>query len=71
MRITSEDGEKLRKVQNVYLALTDDEASELRDALNDFLVNSKAEAGWHVHVSDTDFQTEVTVYREDDPDMIV
>ncbi len=60
MRIRTDDGSALSAV---YLALSDAEASELRDALTQMLTD---EAGWHAHVSDASFQTTVTVYREDD-----
>ncbi len=61
MRIADVDGNKLG---NVYLALSDDEASELSDALDQLQSES---AGWHAHVSDAEYKTEITVYREDDP----
>jgi hypothetical protein len=62
MRITDSDEKPLDRV---YLALTDNEARELRDALDDLLKTD--EAGWHGHVSSSDYDREVTVYREDDP----
>ncbi len=61
MRITDSDGSQL---SGVNLALTDDEARELRDALQDLIATS--EAGWHVQVSNSDCSREITVYREDD-----
>lgn len=60
MRIRTDDGSAL---SDVYLALSDSEASELRDALTQMLTEK---SGWHGHVSDATFQTTVTVYREDD-----
>jgi hypothetical protein len=62
MRITDQNGNVLTAV---YLALSDSEASELRDALTQLLGAPKR--GWHVHVSDSTYQVEVTVYRADDP----
>ena len=47
----------------MYLALTDAEARELRDDLTQLLTAKK---GWHAHTSDAEYQTTVTVYREDD-----
>jgi hypothetical protein len=61
MPITDADGKTL---VTVNLALTDDEAQELRDALGDLLTTRQP--GWHAHVSDADYQREVTVYRADD-----
>ncbi len=60
MRITTRDGTVL---SDVYLALTDAEARELRDDLTQLLTAKK---GWHAHTSDAEYQTTVTVYREDD-----
>jgi hypothetical protein len=60
VRISDADGNKL---DYVYLALSDDEASELSDKL----VQLQSETGSrHAHVSDADFQMERTIYREDD-----
>ena len=59
MRIESSPGEPL---QAVYLWLTESEAAELRDALNDLLAGTGT--GWHAHVSSADFQTEVSVARD-------
>jgi hypothetical protein len=59
---------KDKPLSEVFLALSDAEAAELRDALEDLLTTK--EAGWHVHVSDADYRLSVTVYREDDPDMV-
>lgn len=61
MRITDAEGNPLN---SVYLALSDAEANELAQALEDL---KSAERGWHAHVSDPAFEREVTVYREDDP----
>ena len=60
MRITDAEGKPL---SSVNLALTDDEARELIDALSEL---ESAKAGWHAHVSDASYQCEVTVYRADD-----
>jgi hypothetical protein len=60
MRIAGPGGKPL---DEVFLALSDDEAKELIDALRGLL---KAQGSWHVHVSDASYQREVTVYREDD-----
>ncbi len=57
MRIEGEDGMPLH---NVFLWLTQGEASELRDALNDMLRDGP-HADWHAHVPSPDFQTEVSV----------
>jgi hypothetical protein len=59
VRIESEPGEALR---TVYLWVTDSEAIELRDALNDLL--AEPGDGWHAHVSSADFQTEISVARD-------
>ena len=70
MRLTDN---KKNGLDGVYLALTDAEARELRDGLDDLL--RTREAGWHVHVMDersyaTDeaerVEREITVYRADD-----
>jgi hypothetical protein len=61
MRIHDADGKALSAV---HLALTDDEARELANDLADLLT---AVPGWHSHISAADFQTGVTIYREDDP----
>jgi hypothetical protein len=60
MRITDSEG---RPLWTVYLALSDEEARELADALRNL---ESARPGWHEHISAADHQTEVTVYREDD-----
>lgn len=46
----------------MYLWLTESEAAELRDALNDLL--AKPHEGWHVHIPSADFQTEISVARD-------
>lgn len=60
----------------IYVALTDAEARELRDGLNELLETT--EVGWHVHVMDERFweadaakrvENELTVYRADDKSM--
>jgi hypothetical protein len=70
MRIT--DSQK-NELDGVYLALTDAEARELRDGLNELL--STRENGWHAHVMDERawaaeeserVEREITVYRADD-----
>ena len=53
-----------KKLDAVYVALTDDEASQLMAALRNF---ESAKPGWHDRVSATDFQMELTIYRADDP----
>lgn len=58
MRLT--DGED-RPLSYVYVGLTDDEARELRDALDNLLANPAT----HVHVSSADFQNEISVFRLD------
>ena len=61
------------ELDSIYLALTDAEARELRDGLNE-LLNTREE-GWHAHVMDERFgsadeskriEREITVYRADD-----
>ena len=70
MRITDS---KRNELDGVYLSLTDAEARELRDGLNE-LLNTREE-GWHAHVMDERFwsadeseriEREITVYRADD-----
>ena len=63
MRILDQNGKALN---NVYLALSDDEALELIGAL-EALREATPDERFHQHVSDRDYQVEVTVYREDDP----
>ena len=46
----------------MYLWLTDSEAAELRDALNDLL--AEPGDGLHAHVSSADYQTEISVARD-------
>ena len=62
MRIESEDGSQLR---NVSLWLTHDEASELRDALQDML--ERGPSAGHAHVASADYQTQVSVTWEEPP----
>jgi hypothetical protein len=59
VRIENSDRQPL---SSVYLWLTEAEAVELRDALDDLL--SARSEGWHGHVSSADYATEVTVARE-------
>ena len=51
------------------LALSDPEAEQLRDALEELLTTK--ERGWHVHVHDAEYKRSITVYREDDPEMVI
>jgi hypothetical protein len=44
----------------VYIWLTEAEATELRDALNDMLQRGPDPA-WHTHVSSADYQAEVSL----------
>jgi hypothetical protein len=60
MRISDADRNELGAV---YIALSETEAAELRDALTGL---SSASAGWHAHVTSAAGQTEITVYRDDD-----
>jgi hypothetical protein len=60
MRIADGEGRTLR---SVHIALSDEEADELVQALADL---HSAGKGWHAHISDTTYRREVTVYREDD-----
>jgi hypothetical protein len=52
-----------KSLSSVYIALSENEADELIGARRDLRTAGK---GWHAHVSDSDYQREVTVYREDD-----
>ena len=52
MRIADDKGNQL---DYVYLALSEDEAKELSDALADLLI---AKPGWHAHFSDRPFERE-------------
>ena len=54
-------------LESVYLALSDAEAAELADALRQL---QAAKQGWHAHVSTSDYQTEIAVYREDDETVV-
>ena len=74
VRITDDKGNALH---DVYLALTDPEARELRDHLEE-LLNTR-EKGWLAHTMDERFysgnevervEREVTVYRADDTGMV-
>lgn len=69
MRIVDENGHELDRV---YLALTDAEAKQLHDFLEQLMV----EKSFHAHVMDDRFwsesdadrvEKELTVYRADDP----
>ena len=62
MRITAREGAPLNQV---YLALSDAEALDLIGALEQLREAGPGSHG-HWHVSQDDFQREVTVYREDD-----
>jgi hypothetical protein len=73
MRITDGAG---NNPSAIYIALTDAEARELRDGLNELLETT--EAGWHVHVMDDRswepdatkrVENELTMYRADDESM--
>jgi hypothetical protein len=44
----------------VFIWLTEVEAVELRDALNDMLQRG-SDPAWHTHVSSADYQTEVSI----------
>ncbi|HEY8777923.1 MAG TPA: hypothetical protein VIM23_03165 [Gaiellaceae bacterium] len=70
MRIADEDGKPLDKV---YLALTDSEAKQLHDFLEQLM--DPPHASFHAHVLDDRFwlddeaervEKEVTIYRADD-----
>ena len=56
MRIESKPGDPL---SNVYLWLTHAEAGELRDIIDQMML--EGDSGWHGHVSSADYQTEITV----------
>ena len=60
MRINDSNGQKLSAV---YLGLSETEADELIQALTEL---RGAAEGWHQHVSDASYSTEISVYREDD-----
>jgi hypothetical protein len=60
VRIANSDGKPL---DSVFLALSDEEAAELAQALATL---RSAKAGWHEHVTDAGGRREITVYREDD-----
>ena len=61
MRLRGADGQPLSEV---FVALTEDEASELASAVETL---KDAQPGWHEHVSDASFQRTITILREDDP----
>jgi hypothetical protein len=63
-RISADEEPAADQLSNVNLALSQQEATELRDALGDLL--KVEQEGWHVHVSSSDYSREVRVYREDD-----
>ena len=56
MRIEGTPGERLA---TAYVWLTRAEAAELRDGLNQMLIEGNA--NWHAHVSSGDYQTEITI----------
>lgn len=62
MKIFDEDTEK--KVNNVILYLTPEEAQEMKDSLEILLKNKDHH---HSHIPDKDFKKEITIciYRED------
>lgn len=62
MRIYDANSDKILK--NVTLYLTEDEAREMKDSLEDLLDNKKH---YHAHIPDENFKREITVciYRED------
>jgi len=61
------DGMKIevdgRPAARVLLLLTESEARELRDGLDD-LLGHLGSSDWHAHVSSADFSTEITVASE-------
>jgi hypothetical protein len=63
LRILDEDSDK--RIDNVCIFLTKDEAVELRDDLNQLLDNPKLH---HTHLSNADYQKEITIclYNEKD-----
>jgi hypothetical protein len=65
MRILNEDNDK--PVDQMQLFLTKDEAEEMIDSLKHLLEKPN---GNHSHISNEDFQKEITVciYDENDPD---
>jgi hypothetical protein len=60
VRITGKDE---ATIASVVVYLSPAEARELRDAAEDLLAHPD-EPGWHVHISSTDYQTEVTLMPE-------
>lgn len=65
MRILDEDTDKALK--NIFVLLTQAEASELRDVLNG-LILSKLDAD-HSHINDIEYNREITIalYEDDAP----
>ena len=53
------DDNTKNRLDNVTLYLTMSEAKELRDSLDDVIMNPRA--GYHAHVSNEDYQKEITV----------
>jgi hypothetical protein len=62
-RVRIENGDRL-PLSHVYLWMTDAEAAEMHDALNDLLSATLSE-GWHAHVASSDFAVELTLARDD------
>jgi hypothetical protein len=60
VRINDGDGNPL---SSVHIALEDDEARELIDALATL---PDAPNGWHAHGADAEHAAEITIYRADD-----
>jgi hypothetical protein len=65
VRIADGDG---NRIDSVLLALSDEEAAELAQALDTL---RSAEAGWHEHITEVTGRREITVYREDDESAVV
>jgi len=61
-----EDLERSTTISALGLKLTRGEAAELRDGLSQLLESFEAEG--HIHVSDEEFDTELTVSLEDATD---
>ncbi len=55
-----------RTISNLVVFLTRAEAAELRDAAVDLLENFD-DAGWHGHVSNADYQIEMTIAPDAEP----
>lgn len=60
MRIEAAAGDQLRQIG---LWLTPSEARALRDSLDDLLRTD--EPSWHAHVSSADYETEISIARDD------